>query len=209
VTSARVVGASPFYVLFLQPVDSQRVLRIRAVGQVGEGAHPEDVAAALGLHRKTVYGWLAKYREGGEGALRAQPVPGRPPKLGGPQLSRLYALIVGQDPRQMQFEFALWTREMVREVIRREFRVSLSVVSVGRLLRKLGLSPQRPARSGDLVVDMIARPAAERSFCVPAFLSLAWLMAGAVPPGMRGASRPRPDSWLAPGASRSASPRAR
>lgn len=119
-------------------------LRIRAVDQVGEGAHPEDVAAALGLHRKTVYSWLAKYREGGRDALRARPVPGRPPKLGGPQLSRLYALIVGQDPRQMQFEFALWTREMVREVIRREFGVALSVVSVGRLLRKLGLSPQRP-----------------------------------------------------------------
>jgi transposase len=119
-------------------------LRIRAVDQVGEGAHPEDVAAALGLHRKTVYGWLAKYREGGRDALAAKPVPGRPPKLAGQQLSRLYGLIVGQDPRQMQFEFALWTREMVREVIRREFGVRLSVVSVGRLLRKLGLSPQRP-----------------------------------------------------------------
>ena len=63
--------------------------------QVGEGAHPEDVAAALRLHRKTVYGWLAKYREGGKDALRAQPVPGRPPKLGGQQLSRLYALLSG------------------------------------------------------------------------------------------------------------------
>lgn len=120
------------------------VLRLRAVEQVGAGAHPEDVAQALGLHRKTVYGWLAKYREGGKGALLAKPVPGRPPKLAGAQLSRLYALIVGKDPRQMQFEFALWTREMVREVIRREFGVALSVVSVGRLLGKLGLSPQRP-----------------------------------------------------------------
>ena len=71
-------------------------------------------------------------------------MPGRPPKLGGPQLSRLYALIAGRDPRQLQFEFALWTREMIREVIRREFGVALSVVSVGRLLGKLGLSPQRP-----------------------------------------------------------------
>ena len=53
-------------------------LRIRAVDQVGEGAHPEDVAAALGLHRKTVYSWLAKYREGGKDALKAQPVPGLP-----------------------------------------------------------------------------------------------------------------------------------
>jgi transposase len=64
--------------------------------------------------------------------------------MAGPQMARLYSLIAGQDPRQMQFEFALWTREMVREVIRREFGVRLSIVSVGRLLRKLGLSPQRP-----------------------------------------------------------------
>jgi transposase-like protein len=49
-------------------------LRIRAVGQVEEGAHPEDVAAALGMHRKTVYDWLAKYREGGKDAPRARPV---------------------------------------------------------------------------------------------------------------------------------------
>jgi transposase len=120
------------------------VLRLRAVEQVAAGAHPEVVAQTLGLHRKTVYGWLAKYREGGKGALLAKPVPGRPPKLAGTQLARLYALIVGTDPRQMQFEFALWTREMVRAVIRREFGVALSVVSVGRLLRKPGLSPQRP-----------------------------------------------------------------
>jgi transposase len=44
----------------------------------------------------------------------------------------------------MSFGFALWIREMVRTVIRCEFGVALSVVSVGRLLRKLRLSPQRP-----------------------------------------------------------------
>ena len=35
---------------------------------------------------------------------------------------------------------------MVRELIRREFGVKLSEVSVGRLLRDLGLTPQRPVR---------------------------------------------------------------
>jgi transposase len=53
--------------------------------------------------------------------------------------AQIYTLIVGYDPRQLSFEFALWKREMVRELIRREFNVKLSVVSVGRLLRKLGL----------------------------------------------------------------------
>jgi transposase len=119
-------------------------MRLRAIDAVEAGQHPEDVAAAYGLHRKTVYGWIARYREGGKQALKARPVPGRPPKLSGQQLRRLYTLITGADPRQLQFEFALWTREMIAELIRREFGVRLSLSGVGRLLRRLGLSPQRP-----------------------------------------------------------------
>ena len=60
------------------------------------------------------------------------------------QIRRVYTLVVGADPRQLSFAFALWTREMIRELIRRELGVALSVVSVGRLLKKLGLSAQRP-----------------------------------------------------------------
>src|SRR5919106_767446 len=137
-------------------------LRIRAVRQVEQGTHPEDVAAALGMTRAAVYGWLAKYREGGLEALKARPVPGRPPTLDGAQLQRIYTLVVGNDPRQLQFAFALWTRAMVRELIRREFAVRLSEVSVGRLLRKLGLSPQRPLyRASQQNPEAVARWKAE------------------------------------------------
>jgi transposase len=124
-------------------------LRLRAVRQVEQGAHPEAVAEGLGMTRAAVYGWLANYREGGPEALKARPVPGRPPSLSGAQLRRVSTLVVGHDPRQLQVAFALWTRAMVRELIRREFAVRLSEVSVGRLLGKLGLSPQRPLYRAD------------------------------------------------------------
>ncbi len=137
-------------------------LRIRAVGQVEQGAYPDEVAAALGMTRAAVYSWLAKYREGGLEALKARPVPGRPPRLGGSQLARLYTLVVSNDPRQLRFAFALWTRAMIRELIRREFGVALSEVSVGRLLRKLGLSPQRPLyRASQQNPEAVARWKAE------------------------------------------------
>ena len=119
-------------------------LRIRAVEQVKAGAHPEEVAAAMGFHKNTVYGFLAKVRAGGKDALKAKAVPGRPPKMSASQLSYLYTLIVGNDPRQLSFEFALWTREMIQELIRREFKMAMSLSSVGRLLKTIGLSPQRP-----------------------------------------------------------------
>jgi hypothetical protein len=47
----------------------------RAVDQVQASSLPEEVA--LGLHRKMVFGWLAKCRDGGRGMLEAGPVPGR------------------------------------------------------------------------------------------------------------------------------------
>jgi len=56
----------------------------------------------------------------------------------------------------MQFEFALRTREMVRELIRRAFSVAMSVLSAGRLLRKLGMPPQRPCTA--LISRMLKRP---------------------------------------------------
>jgi transposase len=119
-------------------------LRIRAVGQIEQGAHPDEVAAGLGMTRAAVYAWLAKYREGGPEALQAKPVPGRPPKLPGRAARPAVRAGGGQRPPPVAVRFALWTRAMVRELIGREFGVRLSEVSVGRLLRKLGLSSQRP-----------------------------------------------------------------
>jgi hypothetical protein len=59
-------------------------------------------------------------------------------------LSNLYAIVTGSDPRQLEFDFGLWTHKIIRDLIRREFGVKLSEVQVGSLLTKMGLSPQRP-----------------------------------------------------------------
>ncbi len=121
-------------------------IRIRAVRRVEAGESPEDVIRTLGFGRTVIYSWLAKYREGGIDALRAKSISGRPSKMTGRQLEWVYKTVTGKNPLQLRFEFALWTRWMVRELIREKFGVRLSEVSVGRMLRKLGLSPQRPLR---------------------------------------------------------------
>jgi len=119
-------------------------IRIRAVRQVEAGESPEVVIKALGFSRSCIYTWLAMYREGGLDALRAKKLEGRPMKLSGKQIQQLYGSIVNKTPLQFKFAFALWTCATVRELIRMKFGVHLSEVSVGRLLKKLGLSPQRP-----------------------------------------------------------------
>jgi transposase len=119
-------------------------LRVRAVAMVQKGESPEVVGKALGLNRTTIYVWLAMYRRGGWGALKAKPVPGRPPKLGGKQLKWIFDTITKKNPLQLQFEYALWTREMVAKLIKDKYGIRLAANSVGRLLAQLGITPQRP-----------------------------------------------------------------
>jgi transposase len=119
-------------------------IRRRAVERVQAGESPEVVVRALGFSRACIYDWLARYRVGGWDALRAKPVPGRPRTLTGPQIRWIYTTVTQKNPLQLKFEFALWTRAMIRTLIRRRFRRTLSVASVGRLLRQLGLTCQRP-----------------------------------------------------------------
>jgi len=119
-------------------------MRERAVRSVQDGESPEVVADVLGINRSTIYGWLAQYRLGGWGALKAKPLFGRPPKLDGKKLKWIYDTVTQKNPLQLKFAFALWTREMVATLIKDKFNVSLSLVSVGRLLAQLGITCQKP-----------------------------------------------------------------
>ena len=119
-------------------------MRIAAVHRVEAGEGPEAVAAGLGINRRTIYRWLAAYSSDGVEALRAKPIPGAPPKLNARQIARLSRLLRTKNPLQLEFEFALWTLSMIRELIRREFGVEFSDSGVGRLMQRLGFTPQRP-----------------------------------------------------------------
>ena len=119
-------------------------IRTRAVQRVQAGESPEIVIKTLGFSRACIYNWLARYRAGGWQALKTGSRTGRPKKLGGKQIAWIYKTVVDKDPLQMKFQFALWTRSMIAVVVKRKYGIKLSDSSVGRLLRQLGLSCQKP-----------------------------------------------------------------
>ncbi|HTU04148.1 MAG TPA: IS630 family transposase [Trebonia sp.] len=108
------------------------------------GISADTVAQVMSVSRSSVFSWWNTYRLQGPEALAARPAPGRAPQLDDAQMARLRGIIIGQNPQQLDFGPALWTREIIRELITRLFGVEFSLVHVGTILAKLGLSPQRP-----------------------------------------------------------------
>lgn len=119
-------------------------LRMRAVNRVQCGESPETVSKAIGINRTTIYEWLAKYRDGGWDSLKSRPTPGRQPIMNGKQIKWVFDVVTQKNPQQMQFEFALWTREMIQKLIARKYKIKLGLKSIGKLLAQLGLTCQRP-----------------------------------------------------------------
>jgi transposase len=119
-------------------------LRKRGVSSVQDGQSPETVFKALGVCRATLYGWLARYRDGGWVALDARKRGGRKPKLNAKAIHWVYKTVTEKNPLQLKFTFALWTARMIGQLIDKKFGVKLSKASVCRLLAQLGLTPQRP-----------------------------------------------------------------
>jgi len=102
------------------------------------------VARVYNVPTRTLFDWLSRYRSGGWGALVEGARKGRKRKLSGDDMKWLYDAITLGNPLNYQFEFCLWTLNIIREMIAGERGIKLSKSSVSRLLAHLGLSPQRP-----------------------------------------------------------------
>ena len=118
--------------------------RKEAVDAVRRGESPSEVARILDIPLRTMFEWLARYRRGGYDALRDGTRSGRPRKVTGKVMRWLYEAITSGDPQQYEFPFCLWTIAIIRTLLKREFGIQLSKSGISRLLRHLGLSPQRP-----------------------------------------------------------------
>src|SRR3990172_8939337 len=119
-------------------------MRVSAVQRVEAGESPEAGAEGLGIQRRPMYRWLEAFHYGGRDALKAKAIPGAPRKVDAKQLAQLSRLLREKNPLQLKFVYALWTLAMIRELIAQKFGVRLSEVSVGRLMRRIGFTPQRP-----------------------------------------------------------------
>lgn len=121
-------------------------MRVLAVQRMSEGEHPNAVAASFGMNRSWAYKCRASARGRGHGlkALRSTKASGRPRKLTPSQERKVFRWVNGKRPDQYGFDFGLWTRQIVQELLHSRFGVRLSLASIGALLARLGLTSQKP-----------------------------------------------------------------
>jgi transposase len=127
------------------PDEVMGYIRKIAVQAVRENGHsPEVVAKVVNFNRSCLYEGLKRYDEGGYEALESRRPPGAKPLITREMESWLEETVLSSTPVEHGYDTNLWTRDILAQLLKKEFGVSVSGLSVSLHLRKLGLSYQKP-----------------------------------------------------------------
>ncbi len=119
-------------------------IRRMAFQRIREGEKPAKVIASFGFCRTTIYKWMNASAGRGLRALNSTRGTGHPRRLTPAQERQVFGWINGRNPLQYGLDFGLWTRQIVSILIKQKFAVCMGVTAIGRLLAKMGLTPQKP-----------------------------------------------------------------
>ncbi|WP_198017683.1 IS630 family transposase [Syntrophorhabdus aromaticivorans] len=127
----------------------QQALRNQVIRLRKQGKKNKDVAEFLGIspqHSSTLW---QKYLQGGKKEIilgtRGRR-HGEKRTLTEEQEHHIQKLIVDKTPDQLRFPFALWTRDAVRELIGRQYKITMPIRTVGEYLKRWGFTPQKPVK---------------------------------------------------------------
>lgn len=119
--------------------------RLLAISLLEEGLQPVDIARKLKVDRRSVRRWKASFRKSGQDAVKAKPASGRPSKISARHRISLERHLL-KGARSAGYPTDLWTCPRISHLIRREFGVKYHIGHIGKLLRSMGWSPQKPER---------------------------------------------------------------
>jgi transposase len=127
---------------------SQEKIRLQAIKLVRQGKPQIAVAEFLGIKKQVVSKWWRIYQDLGIAGLRMKSRANitDKSKVKEDQAKAVKKIILEKTPDQLNFGFMLWTREAVRQVLKRNYRIDIGLSAVGRLLKNMGLTPQKPMK---------------------------------------------------------------
>lgn len=91
------------------------------------------------MHRSTVSGWMNRYKRSGFSKLKAKRMgrtPGSGMQLSVCEQTKIKNKIAEKSPERLKMPFALWTREVVCDLIKKLTGKLLDLRQVGRNLKR-------------------------------------------------------------------------
>lgn len=123
--------------------DAKQARRLLALAMVLDG-HPRLLAAqAGGMDRQTLRDWVHRYNEHGVEGLRDTRNKGRAPALSAEQMQELEGLVLA-GPDLATDGVVRWRCVDLRAQIKARFEVEVHESTVGKLLRRLGMTRLQP-----------------------------------------------------------------
>jgi transposase len=118
--------------------------RLQIVLMAHRGRAGQDIAADLGVHRKTVTRWLSAYCDGGLDGLQPRKAEGKPGKI--PQaLAHDVRRWVIDGPAKQGLDRANWTHEELADHLRKTQGIQTSRSAVQRFCCRIGIRLYRPS----------------------------------------------------------------
>jgi transposase len=123
--------------------DGDTVRRLLAIALIFEGCSRTAAAEQNGMDRQTLRDWVHRYNAEGVDGLKSRRSPGREPWLTEAQMAELREVVVkGPDPAK--HGVVRWRCVDLQQEIARRFQVEVHESTVGKWLRRLGLTRLQP-----------------------------------------------------------------
>jgi transposase len=128
--------------------EAQEDLRRRVVYSIRvDGLKPTAAARLHGVSRQSAAKWSDAVEVAGSAALKSgKRGPKSEPRISREDERAIKRAIRDDCPDQLRLPFALWSREAVVAMIKRQTGRAVSVWTAGRYLKRWGYTPQKPTR---------------------------------------------------------------
>jgi transposase len=114
-----------------------------------KGIPNKEVAKIVGISAQTISTYYTRYKKEGRKVFKVKSA-GRPKDTGkilsNEQEQRIIRLLIDKNPQQLKFKFALWTREAVKTLIKRELDIDMPISTVGYYLKRWQFTSKKPIK---------------------------------------------------------------
>lgn len=124
-------------------------IRKIAIRMIRQGHKQSEIARMLGVNKNSVTTWYSNYRKHGTKGLKEKArghKEGEGRILSPLQEKEVQNMITDKMPDQLKLPYGLWTRQAIRELIKREFGIKIAIRTMGDYLHRWGFTPQKPKK---------------------------------------------------------------